>query len=113
MRTRRDSWLHIQGNQRVGSLKAVEKFDYHLGSKFSTYATWWIRQELARAFADHARGIRLPVHIAWCASAGRRRCCASGFHLGASTPVALHLEHLPSRVPVSRRATVKGRGESL
>ena len=48
----------------LGLVRAAEKFDYRRGFKFSTYATWWIRQAVARALADKARTIRIPVHIA-------------------------------------------------
>ncbi|HEX2497054.1 MAG TPA: sigma-70 family RNA polymerase sigma factor, partial [Gaiellaceae bacterium] len=51
-----------EGN--LGLIRAVEKFDWKLGFKLSTYATWWIRQAVARALADQGRTIRLPVHVA-------------------------------------------------
>ena len=50
-----------EGN--IGLIKAVDRFDYHRGYKFSTYATWWIRQAMTRAISDQARTIRIPVHM--------------------------------------------------
>ena len=66
-----------EGN--IGLMKAVDKFEYRRGYKFSTYATWWIRQAITRSIADQARTIRIPVHmietINKIVRTSRARCC--------------------------------------
>ena len=56
-------FLDLVQEGNIGLMKAVDKFNYHLGNKFSTYATWWIRQSITRAIADQGRTIRVPVHM--------------------------------------------------
>ena len=62
-RNRGLSFLDIIQEGNTGLMRAVDKFEYRRGYKFSTYATWWIRQAITRAIADHARTIRIPVHM--------------------------------------------------
>ena len=72
-----------EGN--IGLMKAVDKFEYRRGYKFSTYATWWVRQAITRAIADQARTIRIPVHMIETINKLIRHIAADGAGIGPRT----------------------------
>lgn len=95
-----------EGN--IGLMKAARKYDYRLGFKFSTYATWWIRQAITRAISDQSRLIRLPVHVGELLNAIRTQSLELQRELGREPTVeelAARLEITPTRLALVRKMT--------
>jgi RNA polymerase primary sigma factor len=97
-------FLDLVQEGNMGLMKAVDKFDYRMGNKFSTYATWWVRQSITRAIADQGRTIRVPVHMVEAINRVMKAANELGKRLGREPSTPELAKEL--RTPVSKVAEI-------